>query len=311
MARPLKEGLCYFPLDVSLFDNRKIKRLLREYGSEGFASYIVVLCDVYRRYGYYTPYDDDFCFDVAVILGLHENQVREIIQACCEIGLFDEETFQRYQILTSVGIQERYQEVCKRSRNQIREDILLIPKTGNFVTKTEVFVNKTPVYATKITQKEKDKEKENEIQNEKEKEDLSLSLVPFDAESFLNEVMEYFNTTFQGKLPSIAKLTFPRANAVLSRQKEFGANGIWKMFENVKQSPFLYGENNKEWKADFDWLFKAENFIKVLEGKYNQTTLTESSNGKNDTTASRKGATAKRSAELQHIFDEAIQTELD
>lgn len=41
-----------------------------------------------------------------------------------------------------------------------------------------------------------------------------------------------------------------------------------RFFEFVRQCPFLIGDNNKSWTADLAWLVKAENFAKVLEGKY-------------------------------------------
>ena len=34
------------------------------------------------------------------------------------------------------------------------------------------------------------------------------------------------------------------------------------------KSDFLCGINPKAWKADFDWLFNPTNFLKIMEGKY-------------------------------------------
>ena len=43
----------------------------------------------------------------------------------------------------------------------------------------------------------------------------------------------------------------------------------WREYFNmVKSSPFLTGIKT-EWKADLGWLVKADNMVKVLEGKYN------------------------------------------
>ncbi|MGN1105667.1 MAG: hypothetical protein ACI4RH_03385 [Huintestinicola sp.] len=33
-------------------------------------------------------------------------------------------------------------------------------------------------------------------------------------------------------------------------------------------SPFLCGENGRNWTANFDWLIEPGNMIKVLEGNY-------------------------------------------
>lgn len=43
---------------------------------------------------------------------------------------------------------------------------------------------------------------------------------------------------------------------------------ISRFFGCVRKQPFLLGANSRGWRADFDWLFKQANFIKVLEFKY-------------------------------------------
>ena len=48
MARPLKKGLGYFPLDTDLYSDRKIQRLLRKYGCKGICIYLAILCEIYR-----------------------------------------------------------------------------------------------------------------------------------------------------------------------------------------------------------------------------------------------------------------------
>ena len=40
------------------------------------------------------------------------------------------------------------------------------------------------------------------------------------------------------------------------------------MFEKAEQSNFLKGANNRNWKADFDWIMSDRNMAKILEGKY-------------------------------------------
>jgi hypothetical protein len=36
----------------------------------------------------------------------------------------------------------------------------------------------------------------------------------------------------------------------------------------VISSPFLRGENDKGWRADFDWVLNPNNLAKIVEGKY-------------------------------------------
>lgn len=40
------------------------------------------------------------------------------------------------------------------------------------------------------------------------------------------------------------------------------------LFRKTEASSFMKGENDRNWRADFDWIMKPTNMCKVLEGKY-------------------------------------------
>ena len=84
-----------------------------------------------------------------------------------------------------------------------------------------------------------------------------------------NALMNTFNTMFGGKLPKVTSMTEKRKKAVKARAAEHGKNAIMTVFNNVLQSAFLTGHNDKNWSCDFDWIFRPTNFIKILEGNYN------------------------------------------
>lgn len=163
MARPLKKGLGYFPLDTRFLSNRKIQRLAQRYGCKGICIYLATLCEVYGEKGYYAHFDRDFCFDVGFSTGQVETFVEEVILFCVQIKLFDKRLLEEEQILTSEGVQQRYEEISKRAKVQIKENLnLLKPKevsdTETTVTETEAEINvtetpvnvtETPVFAAK------------------------------------------------------------------------------------------------------------------------------------------------------------------
>jgi hypothetical protein len=71
-------------------------------------------------------------------------------------------------------------------------------------------------------------------------------------------------------LPKIKTLTDKRRAALKVRmsEKQFAEN-LPLIIEKVASSDFLCGRNDRHWRCDFDWLTKNDtNFIKVLEGKY-------------------------------------------
>lgn len=49
------------------------------------------------------------------------------------------------------------------------------------------------------------------------------------------------------------------------------------MFEKASKSDFLNGVNQRSWKANFDWLINESNFLKVLEGNYDNREILDDS----------------------------------
>lgn len=84
-------------------------------------------------------------------------------------------------------------------------------------------------------------------------------------------IMRDFNTRFAGVLPAVTDMTEKRKAAVKARIGEHGMDSIAKVFDNIAASGFLKGHNDRNWKADFDWVFRPTNYVKILEGNYTST----------------------------------------
>lgn len=73
-------------------------------------------------------------------------------------------------------------------------------------------------------------------------------------------------------LPKIIGLNESRKKAIKARLKEYSLEQIEEMFRKAEKSDFLTGriksKGERPFKASFDWLMKPSNFIKVLEGNY-------------------------------------------
>lgn len=96
------------------------------------------------------------------------------------------------------------------------------------------------------------------------------------------ELMEIYNQNLGGQLPKAQMLTAKRKAAIKQRWFEIlgskTPNGkdrytdlqtglAWwnKFFLKVKTNPHWMGENDRGWKADFDWIINPSNFVKILE----------------------------------------------
>jgi len=124
----VKSGLDFFPLDVSL-DN-KFKLIEAEFGITGFGVVVHLLQEIYGQEGYYIEWTEEVALLFSQRCGMGCNAVSEIVMASVRRGMFDKELFDKYNILTSRGVQKRYFEaVCRRKSLKVRDDILLVDIT--------------------------------------------------------------------------------------------------------------------------------------------------------------------------------------
>ena len=108
MARQQKDGLDYFPLDVDFFEDEKIKILRARYGTDGIAVYLYLLCRIFRN-GYYIKTNDDFEYILSTDLKMSVDKARQVLTFLLSRSLFNDKLFQSDAVLTSAGIQRRFQ----------------------------------------------------------------------------------------------------------------------------------------------------------------------------------------------------------
>lgn len=121
-------GIPYFPLECQL--NEKIQLLEAEYGLKGFAVVVKLYQRIYGSHGYYCEWTTDVELLFSMQLGEGRNFVSEIVQRAIERDIFSKPLYDKYQILTSEGIQRRYFEaVSRRKKVEVEEAYLLVPAT--------------------------------------------------------------------------------------------------------------------------------------------------------------------------------------
>lgn len=112
MARPRKSGIDYFSFDVDFFSDKKIRILKSRFGADGILIYIYLLCEIYKN-GYYIQLDDDYEYIIADDLKMSSDKVKQVLKFLLERSLLDSKLFQSDTIITSHGIQRRFQEAVK------------------------------------------------------------------------------------------------------------------------------------------------------------------------------------------------------
>ena len=98
----------------------------------------------------------------------------------------------------------------------------------------------------------------------------------------LQEIADLYNEVLGGRLPSVQVLNDTRKRAIVNRwcemlgtaapngkvrfgDKETGLAWFAGFFRKVAMNPFWMGENQTGFAVNFDWIFKAGNFVKILE----------------------------------------------
>lgn len=115
MARPVKDGLDYFPKDTGFYRNRKIRALIGRFGTDGVALYDYILCEIYGDKGFFTTVDDAFIDIAAADLGMSPEKIGLILDYLLNKSmLLDGTLFKTVKVLTSHGIQTRYQEAVRQ-----------------------------------------------------------------------------------------------------------------------------------------------------------------------------------------------------
>ena len=184
MARPYKTGLDYFQLDCHL--DEKIRLIQAEFGLKGFAVVVLLFKEIYGGQGYYMSWDKEQLLLLVSENGIAEgdtNLIWEISQACIRRGIFSAELFEKYQILTSRGIQKRYfRAVARRGKVEAKNEYLLIKCTQKTITVDNNSINadKNPVNVNKSTQRREEKRREENIKADAVPE--SAQTDPYEAE---------------------------------------------------------------------------------------------------------------------------------
>lgn len=117
MARPVKEGLDYFPLYVDIFEDEKIEAVSGEFGIKGEIIIIKLLCAIYKK-GYFILWNDLIIAQMLKRLpGISKDLLNNVVERLVLWEFFDKDLFHSAGILTSEKIQENFFEATQRRKS--------------------------------------------------------------------------------------------------------------------------------------------------------------------------------------------------
>lgn len=94
----------------------------------------------------------------------------------------------------------------------------------------------------------------------------------------IEEIVNLFNENLP-ELQKVTKITDSREKSITKILSVFTLEDIGNVINNTKESDYLKG-NVVKWKASFDWIFDSDNFVKILEGNYDNLKLAKDGTSK-------------------------------
>ena len=215
-------------------------------------------------------------------------------------------TLKRGQTISSVATLSR---LWGRSAPTIIRFLKLLENEG-MITR-EVLYRQTPIiticnYATYQVQVDtqvdtqvntmlyRDRRKEKKDKKEKmlSNDNMQKAEAKVDAEA----VREFFNREmFDKSIPKVrGKLKGQRLAFLTARVREYGIDAVREVISKAAQSDFLNGGGGRGFIASFEWIFRPNNFPKVLDGNFDnrQTTTSNGNQTDNQSAAQRVEAAA-------------------
>ena len=170
MSGQPKRGLEFAGWDVHMFDDdERIDELIDAQGWTGFSIYFYLSMKAFATNGFYYSWRDTSPASIARRMsgGIKSETVKQVVQLCLRIGLFDKGLYDREGVLTNKDIQIRYMNAIeKRSLKGRTIDnkywLLKKEETKAYIVISEN-AHSLPENATKESKEKKSKGKESTI----------------------------------------------------------------------------------------------------------------------------------------------------
>lgn len=228
--------------------------------------------------------------------GLPDSVRLEVYEAAIDFAMSGEEpaltgtaalafSFIRQDIIRDI---QKYERICERNRANGRKGGAPIGNRNASKAENDETIQNNPnnPLGAKTTQNNpNDNEDDNEDDNDNVNDNDSTkrivsddtiresdSLSPVIPSIDLKELIGYFNAQMRragALIPAIRTISGRRKTHTLARIREYGKETFAQMIRIAAESDFLNGKSAKGWTATYDWLVYPSNFVKVIEGNYN------------------------------------------
>lgn len=210
--------------------------------------------------------------DKNVLIGSHTEMVERGSFITSELKLMERWGWGRKKVKLFLNFLES-QKMIERNANNKRTAITIV----NYGFYQDCDLPKEQQKNSKRTAKEQQrdstgtaKEHKQERKNERMKEyiDTDVSIKQHSIQSIIDawNQLEPYGIKMIYRINQGSK----RCTSLIALLEQFGEEKVIQAVDKVKQSDFLQGKTDTRFSLNFDWFINPNNFVKVLEGKYDE-----------------------------------------
>ena len=278
----MRKDAYYFPHFSNARQDRKLRRIQMELGVEGYGIYFMILEVLREQPEFRYPIQD---IDLLADEFRTSEQKVEVVVKKYDLFQVDEddmffsprfdeylqpylEAKERRKIGGIKGNLIKHNHISKEQAKEMTDAEIL---AFNENLRLSLATDSLPTRSASQSKVKESKGKES-------KEEKEPTPAP------IKEIFDLYNSICES-LPSARKLSDHRRKHIKARWKEEKDLSVFeKCFKKAEASDFMSGDNNRDWKANLDWIIKNNtNFNKVLEGRYdNEESREDSGNGKQE-----------------------------
>lgn len=237
MGRDQKNTVDYFPHKIN--HGRRMFIIEERFGNNGYSTWFKLLEQLGKAEYHYIDLKDEMQeIYLASVFRISVDEMVDMFLLFSELRIIDSELFEHHSIVFSNEFNKSIKDAYARRNTKCMQKSDLCKHLKIECSDFEESEDKNP-------QIKQNNIKQNNIKR---------------------VVDEYTNLCIRLSKPR--KLTDQRKRAINSRIKEYDLETVFLVIKKVSESDFLNGENERKWFADFDWIFKPSNFVKILEDKY-------------------------------------------
>ncbi len=239
----------YFSHDYNARTDPKIKRLMAKHGMTGYGIYWAIIEDLYNNANALQTDCESIAYDLRVDSGLIKNII------------FDFDLFKiDGEIFSSISIQRRLDDRNEKSEKARKSAEYRWNKKLENANAMRTQSDGNAIKERKGKERKLNTPNGVLLSSDKNDDNNHSGNVP------IEKIIQSWNE--RTKLSKVNTISESRKKAIRARWNEHGRDNIWKVFKKTFDSEFLNGKNERNWMASFDWVMNPTNFVKILDGNY-------------------------------------------